>query len=86
MILKTTRTEPGFNIYISRKNAQIDVVATFIETGHPDRVLAVIDGKKFPGRTFGGYDYDTGGRIEEAYAKCGKDLGKFVAEKGFKKK
>ena len=32
--------------------------------------------KNAPGRTFGGNDYDTGARIEEAYAAAGKHFGK----------
>ena len=30
------------------------------------------------GRTFGGYDYDTGLRLSEAYAVAGKRLGKYI--------
>jgi len=37
-----------------------------------------------PGTTFTGYDYDTGLRIAEAYAKCGKSLGAFLSKKAFK--
>ncbi len=81
MILKTTFTEPGFNVYVTKKPAMIDVEAIFVETANPDNVLGVISSKKNPGRTFGDADFDTGVRIAEAYAKCGKELAAFLVKK-----
>lgn len=81
MILKTTFTEPGFNVYVTKKPAMIDVEAIFVETANPDRVLGVISSIKNPGRTFGDADFDTGIRIAEAYAKCGKELAAFLVKK-----
>ena len=75
MILKTVFTEPGYNIVISRKHASIDVEVIFVETGSTT-ILAKLIMNKIPGRTFGGNDYDVATRLSEAYAKCGKDLGK----------
>ncbi len=79
--LHTTFTEPGFNIYITRKNAEINVVVTFYDTANPENVLCKIDMRRCPGKSMGMDDYDTGGRIKEAYAKCGKELGKLIAKK-----
>lgn len=73
--INTTRTEPGFNIYITRKNAEVDLDITITETA-TKKVVAEYTVKNSPGRTFGGYDYDTGVRIEEAYAAAGKHFGK----------
>lgn len=73
--VNTTRTEPGYNIYISRKNAEVDLDITITETASK-KVVAEYTVKNSPGRTFGGYDYDTGVRIEEAYATAGKHFGK----------
>lgn len=78
LIFKTTYTEPGYNIYVSRKNAEIDGEAWIVETAHPDNVIAKISVQNCPGRTFGGNDYDTGERLEESYAVAGKGLGKFL--------
>lgn len=75
MIIRTTRTEPGYNIYISRKNAEIDLEIEIIETASK-RSVAKYSVKNSPGRTFGGYDYDSGTRIQEAYAAAGKYFGK----------
>lgn len=84
MILKTTFTEPGYNIGISRMDASINVEIIFVETVNPDNKLAVITMTGVPGRGAMGNDYDTGYRIQEAYAKCGKETGAFLTKKAFK--
>lgn len=81
LTLHTTFTEPGFNVGIARKNASINVEYIFTETVHPEKVLAKLSAKNVPGRDFGGYDFDTGARIGEAYAKAGKSLGQFIVKK-----
>lgn len=78
LIFKTKFTEPGYNIYISRKNAKIDADAVIVETANKSKVIAIISVDNALGRTFGGYDYDTGLRISEAYADAGKALGKYI--------
>lgn len=80
LILKTTFIEPGFNVYITRKNALIDAEVLIVESANPGKVLAKISIAKAPGRTYGGYDFDTGQRIQEAYAAAGKALGKFIKD------
>jgi hypothetical protein len=78
MIFHTTSTEPGFNIYVTRKNAEIDAQVWIVETANRANKIAVIDVRNAPGRTYGGYDYATGDRIQECYAVAGKKLGKFI--------
>ncbi len=80
LIVKTTFTEPGYNIYVTRKSASVDVEAVFVETANPSNMVAVIISKRNPGTSFGGNDYDSGVRISEAYAKCGKEIGKFIVK------
>lgn len=75
LIINTVRTEPGYNIYITRKNAEIDLEIRIVETA-TQQVIAEYTVFRAPGRTFGGYDYDTGVRIEEAYATAGKYFAK----------
>ena len=84
LILKTTFTEPGWNIGISRMDASINVEIIFVETVNHDNQLAVITMTGVPGRGAMGNDYDTGFRIQEAYAKCGKETGAFLVKKAFK--
>lgn len=78
LIFKTIFTEPGYNVGVMRKNAQINAIALIVETANPANVIAKISVDKALGRTFGGYDFDTGGRIAEAYADAGKALGKYL--------
>lgn len=84
MIIRTKRTEPGFNVYVTRKYAEIDGIVEFVETANPDKVLATLEFEKMPGRTYGGYDFDTGVRLSEAYEKAAKDIGKFLVKNALK--
>ncbi|XZF15752.1 hypothetical protein ACTHGU_06420 [Chitinophagaceae bacterium MMS25-I14] len=81
MIVKTTHTELGFNIGITRRNAYIDAEVWIVETANPGHVVAKITLDNCPGRTFGGYDFDTGERLQEAYAMAGKAAAKFINKK-----
>jgi hypothetical protein len=81
LIFKTTHTETGYNIGISRRNAYIDGEVWIVETANPDRVIAKISVDDCAGRQFGGYDFDTGERVKEAYAVAGKGVGKFIKKK-----
>lgn len=76
LIFKTTFTEPGFNVHVMRKNASIDGEFWVVETANHQNVIAKVKMDDAPGRTFGGYDYDTGVRIEECYAMAGKSFAK----------
>ncbi len=78
LIFHTSWTEPGYNVYVSRHNAEINGEATIVETADPSKVVAVISVEKAPGRTFGGDDYDTGTRLTESYADAGKYIAKFI--------
>ncbi len=78
LIFKTTRTEPGWNVGVMRYPAFIDGEAWIVETNNRDKVVAKISIIKSPGRDAWGMDWDTGSRLEEAYAKAGKELGAFI--------
>lgn len=78
LIFHTTSTEPGYNIYVTRKNAKIDAEVTIVLTADRSKKIAVISINDAPGRTFSGNDYATGDRILECYAVSGKKLGKFI--------
>jgi hypothetical protein len=81
LVFHTTHTETGYNIGISRRNAYIDGEALIVETANPSNVIARISIDNAPGRTFGGYDFDTGTRLQECYAVAGKRLGKMLEKK-----
>ena len=76
MIVKTLSIEPGWNIGISRKNAEIDLEVWIVETKNKSNKLATFTISNVPGGTAFGYDFDSGLRISEAYANAGKKLGK----------
>ncbi len=76
LIFKTTSIEPGFNVGVMRKNAEIDAEVWIVETSNKSNKAATFTISNVPGSTAFGYDFDTGQRISEAYAKAGKQLGK----------
>lgn len=81
LIFHTTHTETGFNVGVMRRNAYIDGVATIVDASNPGKVIARIKIDDCAGRTFGGYDFDTGTRLQESYAVAGKKLGKYIKKK-----
>ncbi|MBT1711128.1 hypothetical protein KK062_22990 [Fulvivirgaceae bacterium PWU5] len=80
LIFHTTRTEPGWNVGVMRVPAFIDGEVTIVETAHKDKVIARISALKAPGRDVWGADFDPGARLQEAYAKSGKELGELIAK------
>lgn len=84
MVLKTTVLEPGFNVAVMRKPAEVSAVAEFFDTKDRSKPLAVISILNAPGRDAMGYDFDVGYRLQEGYAKTGKELGSFLVKKALK--
>ncbi|MEN8119811.1 MAG: hypothetical protein ABFS35_05670 [Bacteroidota bacterium] len=80
LILKTTFTEPGFNVGVMRRPALINTEVIFVKTGSTEE-LAKITLTKAPGNAVMGLDFDTGLRIQEAYAKSGKTLAGYLIKK-----
>ena len=80
IVFKTIFIEPGYNIGIARKNASMDGEVWIVETA-TKKVIAKLSEDDCPGRVFGGFDFDTGLRLQESYAVAGKGLGKFLKKK-----
>jgi hypothetical protein len=78
LIFHTTSTEPGYNAYVTRTNAEIDAEILIVLTADRSKKIAVISMTNAPGRTFSGNDYATGDRISECYAVSGKKLIKYI--------
>lgn len=78
LIFKTTKTEPGWNVGVTRAAAFIDGEAWIVKSDSPDKAIAKITITKAPGRDVFGYDFETGARLQESYAKAGKELGAFI--------
>lgn len=82
LTFKTTFTEPGFNIGVMKKPASIN--GELILTDSSGEVLVKMAAYGCPGSQFGGYDFDSGTRIAESYAKCAKSLVSYITKKGLK--
>ena len=78
LIVKTTFIEPGFNVGVMRKSAAVSFEYIFVESGNESKVMAKLKQPEVPGSQFGGYDYDTGTRISESYAKGAKMLAAYM--------
>jgi len=81
IIYHTIFLEPGYNIGISRKNAQHNAILTVVDATDKSKVLAKITVDKALGRTMSFSDYDTGARLAETYADAAKEIGKMFTKK-----
>ena len=84
LVLKTTNLEPGWNVAVMRRPALVSTRAEFFETKNRGRELAVVTVLEAPGRDAMGNDFDIAYRVQEGYAKTGKELGAFLYKKGLK--
>ena len=81
MVVNTVFIEPGFNVGVARKNASVDLEIMIVPVDNPSEVLTRIMIYAAPGRSMGYGDYDIGIRVGEAYAKAGKELGRYLMKK-----
>nr|WP_295930185.1 hypothetical protein [uncultured Dyadobacter sp.] len=81
LIVKTKFIEPGFNVGVMRKNAYVDYEVDLVESASKSKKVAEIAMRNVPGGQFGGFDFETGVRIAESYAKAGKSLAAFLDKK-----
>jgi hypothetical protein len=84
LIVRTTYTEPGYNIGVSRMNAYISLLVELVETAAPDKILATMEMKNEPSYSMMGYDYDKGARIQSAYDRAGEHLGECIVKNALK--
>jgi hypothetical protein len=80
MVVVATYMEPGWNIAISRKDASISLRIEIFKTGEMNEPVVVYEINNVPGRGAGGFDFDAGYRLGEAFALAGKELGKFLTK------
>ncbi|MCB9169546.1 MAG: hypothetical protein H6597_06515 [Flavobacteriales bacterium] len=76
----TTFTEPGFNVGVMRRDASINADVYLVEKSS-GKELGKMTVVGVPGGQFGGYDFDSGSRLTESYAKLGKELRKWLDKK-----
>lgn len=78
--VNTNFTEPGFNVGVMRRNASVDVVCTIVEIATGKKV-AVVKVRDASANSFWGTDFDSGYRLQESYAKAGREFAKFLIKK-----
>ena len=81
MKVHTTSLSAGYNIGISRKNAMIDATITVYKNDNPDKPVLEVKYTQAEGGGAHGYDYDSGYRISECYAKLAKTFAKTILKK-----
>lgn len=81
MVVHTTLLYAGYNIGISRQNSKIDAIISVYKNDAPDNILVSVKYTKAEGGGAMGYDFDSGYRISESYAKLAKTLAKTIAKK-----
>jgi len=83
MVVHTTFTEPGYNIYMTSKNASINAEVTFFDEAGTQFAMVTITNS--PGSGIWDLDYDTGVRIQEAYANAGRAMAVEILDQAFGK-
>lgn len=78
--INTDFTEPGWNVGVMRQNASVDLSCKVknIETGEQ---VASIKIRNASANNFWGTDFTSGYRVQETYAKAGRELAKFFIKK-----
>lgn len=84
LIVRTLFTEPGYNIGVTRQNAYINMMVDLVETSNPGTVIGTVELKNAQSVYMGGYDFDTGSRIQSCYDRAGDWLGNFLLKNALK--
>lgn len=78
LIVKTTRTEPGWNVGVMKRPSFIDAEVWIVESANPKKTIAKVSVMNAAGRAAWGNDFETGARLQESYAKAGKGFGGLI--------
>jgi len=81
MKIKTTWIAPGFNVGVMRRPSLVNTIITVYETANPSTILYAAEFLNAPGNGAAGYDFNSGYRISESYAKLAKTLAKHIIKK-----
>ncbi len=76
--IHTVKLYAGYNVGIVRRNAEINAVVTVYEVANPSNILLSGKYSKVQGNGAMGYDFDSGYRISECYAKLAKNIAKSI--------
>ena len=78
MKIHTTMIYPGYNVGIIRHNSKVELTITIFKTDEPDNVIFEADYTKIEGQGNGGFDFNSGQRIADAYIIFGRALAKHM--------
>lgn len=81
MKIHTTLMWAGYNVGIVRKNSKVEATASVFKTDNPSEVVWSANYTKVEGGGAMGYDFDSGYRISEAYAKLAKEVAANIRKK-----
>lgn len=81
LIVKTKRTEGGWNLGIASHSGEIDGELWIVESANSDMVIAKITFFNIQGDDYFGGDFEMTRRIKSAYKRAGTLLGYFVKKK-----
>lgn len=83
MKVHTTLLYAGYNVGVMRQPSKVDAIVTIYKTNNPNDVLLSVKYRKAEGNGAMGYDFDSGYRISESYAKLAKTLAKTINKKAW---
>ena len=78
MKIHTTFIYPGYNVGIVRKNSKVELTLSVYKTDSPSDVIFSVDYTKIEGQGNGGYDFNSGQRIADAYIIFGRAFAKHL--------
>lgn len=78
--INTDFTEPGFNVGVVRRNAEVSLTLKITDTGTGEQV-GIVKILNSSANNFWGTDFESGYRIQECYAKAGREFAKFIIKK-----
>ncbi len=81
MKIHTTMMYAGYNVGVVRKNSKIEATISVYKTNDPNNIIFSANYTKVEGKGVMGYDFDSGYRIAEAYAKLGKEIAANISKK-----
>ncbi|MGJ8664982.1 MAG: hypothetical protein ACSHW7_01325 [Patiriisocius sp.] len=83
MKVHTTLLYAGYNVGVMRQPSKIDAIISVYKTSAPNDVIFSVKYTKAEGNGAMGYDFDSGYRISESYAKLAKTLAKTINKKAW---
>ncbi|NGX83280.1 hypothetical protein [Aequorivita sp. KMM 9714] len=81
MKIHSTMMWAGYNVGVVRKNSKLEATVSVYKTSNPSEVLWSANYTKVEGSGAMGYDFDSGYRISEAYAKLAKEVAYNIKKK-----